>query len=163
MFTLRRRTGNTIAGLGIPVAAAILGLTAAPSAALGRDVTLGGDRVETGHGDPANQPPFHLPDSVLTLPRVVAYMRNQETGRWRKVLVDAYLQPADGKTLSQMRERLQDIAKRTRPQMEAHPAEFFEAAYEGPREAKHCIRLAAEESLGRSWAGEIFIRSLAVF
>jgi hypothetical protein len=144
--------------LGAFLAVALFG---SMSDALARDITLGGNREEKRQSD--NQFTAKLPDDALALPRLVATVQNHETGRWQRVLVEAYLQSSDRRTLGQVRDHLREIADRAGPQLEARPAEDLAAARNGPREAKTCIRLAAEESLGHSWAGNIYIRSLAVF
>lgn len=142
---------------------ATLLLTVVPlTHAKARDITLGGHRQEqTGKQAPNIISP-HLSDDVLPLPRLVASVHNGETGRWQRVLVDAYLQP-DAKMLSQTKDHLKDIAERAKPQLQSRPAEFLEEAHGGTRAAKDCIKTAMEESLGHSWSGKIYIRSLAVF
>jgi len=153
-----RKFGERDVAFGAYLALAIFGTM--PDA-LARDITLGGHREEKRQSD--NQFTAKLPADALALPRLVASVQNHETGRWQRVLVEAYLQSSDRRTLGQVRNRLKEIADRAGPQLQARPAEYLAAARNGPREAKTCIRLAAEESLGHSWAGNIYIRSLAVF
>jgi hypothetical protein len=163
MSRLQRNIGGKKTVLGAVFSVMIFGLAVPMSDAMARDITLGGHREEKQHSNSDTQFKAKLPEDALALPRLVASVQNRETGRWQRVLVDAYLQSADSKAMGQVRDRLQDIAKRARPQLQARPAEFLEAARSGPREAKDAIRLAAEESLGHSWAGNIYIRSMAVF
>ncbi|MDR3437018.1 hypothetical protein [Telmatospirillum sp.] len=145
------------------LAAMLFGLGASVSEASARDISLGGHREEQRHSLSPNETQAKLPDDALALPRVVVSVQNHETGRWQRVLVDAYFQSADHHALSQVRDRLKDIAAKAGPQLQTKPAEFLQSAHGGARTAKDCIRLAAEESLGHSWGGSIFIRSLAVF
>lgn len=134
---------------------------AAPASA--RDINLGGHRVEQLHSHTDNELTSKVPDTAIALPRVVASVQNRETGRWQRVLVDAYIEPNDKATLGKMRDLVKDIVARAGPQLQSRPAEFLESAHSGTREAKDCIRQAAEESLGRSWSGNVYIKSLAVF
>ncbi len=163
MFTHLQKSGKMFATLGVFLAGLAFGLGASVSDAAARDITLGGHRDEQRHSYTDNQFKAKLPDNAVALPRLVASVQNRETGRWQRVLVEAYLQSADSKALGQAREHLKDIAERAGPQLQSRPAEFLGAAHGGSREAKDCIRLAMEESLGHSWSGNIYIRSLAVF
>ncbi len=163
MLMLMQKSGNKGVTLGVFLAALLFGLGASVSDAAARDITLGGHREEQRHSNSDNQLTAKLPDNALALPRMVASVQNRETGRWQRVLVEAYLQTADSKALGQARDHLKDIAERVRPELQSRPAEFLEAAHSGVREAKDCIRLAMEQSLGHSWSGDIYIRSLAVF
>lgn len=162
MLKYLTKTGKRGVTLGVFLAGLAFGLGASVSDAAARDITLGGHREEQRHS-PDNQVQAKLPDNAVALPRLVASVQNRETGRWQRVLVDAYLQSTDSKAMGQARDHLKDIAERAGPQLQARPAEFLEAAHSGAREAKDCIRTAMEESLGHSWAGTIYIRSLAVF
>jgi hypothetical protein len=149
--------------LGVFLGSLAFGLGASVSDAAAKDITLGGHRDDQRHSYTENQLKAKLPDNAVALPRLVASVRNRETGRWQRVLVEAYLQSPDSKAMGQARDHLKDIAERAGPQLQSRPAEFLGAAHSGAREAKDCIRLAMEESLGHSWTGDIFIRSLAVF
>lgn len=157
------KSGKKGATLGVFLAGLAFGLGASASDAAARDITLGGHREEQRHSNTDNQIQAKLPENAVALPRLVASVQNRETGRWQRVLVDAYLQTGDSKALGQARDHLKDIAERARPQLQSRPAEFLGAAHSGVREAKDAIRLAMEESLGHSWSGNIYIRSLAVF
>lgn len=163
MFVDLKNTGRRGAFFGVFLTGLAIGLGSFVSDATARDITLGGHREEQQHSKSDNQLKAKLPDNAVALPRLVASVQNHETGRWQRVLVDAYLQTSDSKALGQARDHLKDIAERARPQLQARPAEFLEAAYSGAREAKDCIRMAMEETLGHSWTGTIYIRSLAVF
>jgi hypothetical protein len=156
-------TGNKGAALGVFLAGLVSALVTPVSDAEARDLTLGGHRADQQHSNIKNEIKAKLPENALALPRLVASVLNKETGRWQRVLVEAYLQSTDHKVMGQVREHLKDIAERARPQLQSRAAETLEAAREGPSEAKNCIRLAMKESLGYSWSGDIFIRSLAVF
>lgn len=155
----------TAKGLGVACGVLFAGALclAAVSPASAKDINLGGHRTEQLHGHAPNEVPARLPETAIALPRVVASVQNHQTGRWQRVLVDAYLEPTDSKTLGQMRDKLKDIAERVRPQLQSRPAEYLEAARGGTREAKACIQQAAEESLGHGWTGNVYIKSLAVF
>jgi hypothetical protein len=127
------------------------------------DLLMGDVEQDAKIRPPKNQIKSKLPTNVLALPRLEAPVRNQKTGAWQRVMVEAYLQSNDRETLDQMRQHLKDIAQKARPRLQARPAENLGEARDGPDEAKNCIRLAAEESLGHQWAGDVYIRSLAVF
>jgi hypothetical protein len=143
--------------------AALLAAAGVAGDAMARDITLGGHRQDLRQGLPDNEVAGKLPEDAVALPRVVASVQNHETGQWRRVLVDAYLQSSDRRALSKARDRVMDIAANARPQLQTVPAESLGEARSGMREAKDCIRLAAEQALGRDWPGNVFIRSLAVF
>jgi hypothetical protein len=150
-----------MAGLAFTLAALGMCVSAMPAAA--RDINLGGHRAEQLHTTPPNEVLSKLPDNALAMPRVVVSVQNHETGRWQRVLVDAYFQSANHRALSQVRDRMKEIVAKAGPRLSDSPAEFLESAHSGVRTARDCLRLAAEETLGHNWEGDIFIRSLAVF
>ncbi|PKU22778.1 hypothetical protein [Telmatospirillum siberiense] len=163
MFVNLGISGKSGALLGVFLTGLVMGFGSFGSDALARDITLGGHREEDQHSKTDNQFKAKLPDNAVALPRLVASVQNRETGRWQRVLVDAYLQTSDPKALGQARDHVKDIAAAAKPQLQARPAEFLESAHSGVREAKDAIRLAMEEALGHGWSGTIYIRSLAVF
>lgn len=163
MFKDLAKCGRRWTRFGVFAAVLVIGLGSSVSDANARDITLGGQREEQQHSKTDNQLTAKLPENAVALPRLVASVQNRETGRWQRVLVDAYLQTSDSKALGQARDHVKDIAAAAKPQLQARPAEFLEAAHSGVREAKDAIRLAMEEALGHSWSGTIYIRSLAVF
>jgi hypothetical protein len=155
--------GGAVGPLALVLSALSLGLLGLVPSAEARDINLGGHRTETQGSANPNQHRYQLPPNVVALPRVVASVREKSTGRWKRVLVDAYVVPTDAYTREKMRGLSQDIAKRLRPQLEAQSAESLQAAYQGSKAARLCIHEAAAQSLGRGWDGEVYIRSLAVF
>jgi hypothetical protein len=155
------RRVSTMAGIALSLAA--LGLVASSGAAAARDINLGGHRAEQLQSTAPNEVMSKLPDDALAIPRVVVSVQNRETGRWQRVLVDAYFQSANHHALSQVRDRMKEIVAKAGPRLSDSPAEFLGSAHSGMRTAKDCLRLAAEETLGHSLDGDIFIRSLAVF
>lgn len=148
---------------GFVLATGLIAAAAWAAPASARDINLGGQNVETRHSYSTNETKAQIPETAIALPRVVASVHNRVTGRWQRVLVDAYIEPKDKATLGQMRDLVKDIVAKMRPQLQSRPAEFLESAHSGTREAKDCIRQASEESLGHSWDGNIYIKSLAVF
>ncbi|MTJ81212.1 MAG: hypothetical protein F8N37_09360 [Telmatospirillum sp.] len=161
MSACYRKVVATPLAAGVVAAAMVFCLSVTSASA--RDISLGGHRVEQRHELAPNEIPSKLPDNALAMPRVVASVQNHETGRWQRVLVDAYFQSSDSRSLSQVRDHMKDIVAKAGPRLQSRPAEFLEAAHGGARAAKECLRLAAEETLGHSWQGDIYIRSLAVF
>lgn len=137
-------------------------LCAWATTASARDISLGG-RKDAGNWHGANEVPFRLPDNVVALPTLVASVQDTETGRWKRVQVDAYLAPSDTVTTLRLRALAKDIANRARPGLRAQPAESLEPAYSGLKAARQAIRLAAQESLGRNWNGDVYIRSMTMY
>ncbi len=163
MMTYQRKPGKKRSTLGLVLAGAVFGLALSASNATARDITLGGSHEDQQEGHSENEIMAKLPSDVVALPRLMASVQDSTTGRWSRVIVEAYLQSTNIITLSQVKRRVKDIAILARPQLGARPAETLGNAKIGMREAKDCIRNAVEESLGHDWSGNIYIRSLAVF
>ncbi len=147
----------------IILAGLALGLMGSVDLASARDINLGGNRQDQVGSISRHAPTAELPKNVVALPTVVAPVQERETGRWKNVLVAAYLAPTDTATVAQMQLLKAQIARAVGKTLNTKPADQLQGARSGPRLAKECVHLAAEQTLGRSWPGDVYIRSLVVF
>ncbi len=140
-----------------------LGLVGLADTASARDINLGGDRQDRVGSISRHVATTVLPKNVIALPTMVAPVQDSETGRWKNVMVMAYLAPTETATGMKMQLMRAQIARAAGPVLNSKPANTLQSARLGTQLAKDCIRLAADQTLGKSWPGDVYIRSLVVF
>lgn len=142
----------------------LVGLTFAASTANSRQINLGGHKGQAGedHLGP-NELPFKLPANTVQLPTLSAPVLNVGENRWRVLHVDAYLAPKDSSTAKVMEAMKKIIAAQAVRELPGNSFETMLSPYSGPKQARETIHAAAAKAIGRSWDGDVYIRSMTVY
>jgi len=132
----------------------LLGGMVTPAAA--REVRLGGSQSST-------QPAPKLAPNIIELPTIEISIR-KEDGGWRHIRIDAWLAPKDVAIARDMDGMKTSIVKRAQEDLPGSRGfDVLKSAREGNEAAKEVLHLAAEQSLGHPWEGEVLIRNMLVY
>jgi len=100
--------------------------------------------------------------NMVTLPTIAVAIKTDDGG-WHHVKIDAYLDaknPRAAKILHGFENMIRDKADKEIPN---HSFETLRSPELGSIEAKKCILVAVEESLGHPFTGEVLIRNMLVY